>query len=304
MKIAFAIVNEIYLPYAFATRESFLRHNLDYNFCIFVHGKIVDSSILSDNIISVENYIGKRKYNSLNSTYSIFERSCALKTIIAAEIAIKNEYFTKIVYLDSDLFFVNQLSESVEEDFTSSIFLTPHTFSPVIGVSYINDLFILSSGVFNAGFFEINNTDESKRILEFLNEYMYDYCTLRRGAYPTVFVDQMFLDLIPAYFENYRIIKHEGYNMSFHNLHERGLRKNSDIWQSENASSLIFFHFSGIDFEHSERCSKYYDFNFYEQFPDLKILVLEYYEMLVKYNVVFSKSPTGVKKILNKLKFK
>ncbi len=302
MKIAFAIVNDVYLPYAFATKESFLSHNSDFIFYIFVHGSITDPNMLSENILSVNQYIGPRKYNRLNPTYSVFERSCALKTIVAAEIANRNKEFKKIVYVDSDLFFVNQLSPSVEEDFTSSIFLTPHTFSPVIGVPYLNDLFILSSGVYNAGFFEINNTEESKKALDFLNEYMYEFCTFRRGTYPTVFVDQMYLDLIPAYFENYKMIRHEGYNMSFHNLHERGLKNNSGIWQSDNGMKLIFFHFSGVDFDHSKRCSKYYDFNFYEKYPDLKELVLEYYALLQKHNIVFPQQPSGFKKILNKIK--
>ena len=303
MKIAFAIVNESYLPYAFATRDSFIKHNSNYEFYIFIHGTISEGCKLTGNIISVKEYIGEKKYNSLNPSYSVFERSCALKTIIASEIANQNIEFTKIIYVDSDLYFVHPLSESIENDLSSSIFLTPHTFSPVIGVPYINDLFILSSGVFNAGFFEINNTEESKKALDFLNEYMYEFCTFRRGTYPTVFVDQMYLDLIPAYFENYRMIKHEGYNMSFHNLHERGLKNDSGNWQSDRGTNLIFFHFSGVDFEQSERCSKYYDFNFYEKYPDLKMLVQEYYDLLLKHNIVFPQKPRGLNKILKKIKF-
>ena len=284
MKIAFAIVNEAYLGSAFATRESFLKYNLEYEFYIFIHGAVSQKKIFQKNILSVKNYIGELKYNKLNPSYSIFERSCALKTIIASEIADKNPSFTKIIYLDSDLYFVNKLSESNENDCISSIFLTPHSFSPITNVPYLNDLTILSSGIFNAGFFEINNTEESKEILNFLNKYMYNYCTLRRGVYPSIFVDQIYFDIIPVYFEKYKIIKHEGYNLSFHNLHERGLNIVSENWQTDMGTNLIFFHFTGIDFDKKDNCSKYYDFNFYTKYPNLEKLVHEYYDLLNKFS--------------------
>ena len=105
-------------------------------------------------------------------------------------------------------------------------------------------------------------------------------------------------------FENYKIIKHEGYNMSFHNLHERGLKNSFDTWQSNNGTELVFFHFSGVDFDHSEKCSKYYDFNFYEKYPDLKMLVLEYRDHLVKNHIIFPKKLSGLNKIINKIKIR
>lgn len=284
MKIAYAVVNEHYLPYAYVTRESFLRHNSTYNFIIFLHGPVNDRTVIGGGIMVAEEFLGAEKSAKLNPSYSIFERSCALKTILGAEIISKYPECTRIVYLDSDLFFTDRLADSISNDNTSSIFLTPHTFKPILNKTYLNDLYILSSGVFNAGYFELNVTSESRDILDFLNTYMFTFCNSRKGLYPTLFVDQMFYDLIPIYFDNYRKIEHPGYNVSFHNLHERCLNKSVNGWEVDGGKRLIFFHFSGLNFTSDDRFSKYYDFDFISLYPDLASLRSEYAELLIKYN--------------------
>lgn len=293
MKIAYAVVNEHYLPFAYVTRESFLRHNPGYHFMIFLHGRVNDRCVFDDTILDAEEFLGPDKCSRLNPNYSIFEKSCALKTILGEEIINRNENCTRIVYMDSDLYFTSELDNKINADNISSIFITPHTFKPVLDIPYINDLYILSSGVFNAGYYEFNVTEESRNILKFLNQYMYTFCQCRKSPHSSLFVDQIFYDLIPVYFEHYRNIDHPGYNVSFHNLHERGLRKTENDWQVDSGEKLVFFHFSGLNFNSDSRFSKYYNFDFKSHYPDLAALRREYIELLVKYNYTFDKKPSG-----------
>jgi hypothetical protein len=59
------------------------------------------------------------------------------------------------------------------------------------------------------------------------------------------FVDQKWIDLVPAFFDKVCILKHPGCNIAYWNLHERTLSQGKDAILVNN-QPLCFFHFSGV----------------------------------------------------------
>jgi lipopolysaccharide biosynthesis glycosyltransferase len=144
----------------------------------------------------------------------------------------------KVIFLDCDLFFVNNYHFLFDYLSESNIILTPHWRNIVPDhpdeeeVSNFNHLF--TRGIFNAGFVGCN-----KYANEFLDWWglaclKNNEKNMERGFY----FDQKYLDIVPVYFEKVKIIDHKGCNVSEWNqslckrkVNEKGkVHRNTDYW--------------------------------------------------------------------------
>ena len=100
-----------------------------------------------------------------------------------------------------------------------------------------------------------------------------------------LFVDQLWANLIPAYFDKVLIEKYPGYNMAHWNLHERYLTKTRDEY-FVNDVPLVFFHFSHYNPVQADVIAGHHNRFSFNTRPDLLNIFEEYKTSLLKNNYI------------------
>jgi hypothetical protein len=137
----------------------------------------------------------------------------------------------------------------------------------------------MQTGVYNLGFIAVKRSHNSLTMLKWWETKLRHECIvdLTRG----LFVDQLWANLIPAYFDKVLIDKYPGYNMAHWNLHERSLSNTKNGYMVNNVP-LIFYHFSHYSPTRPEEIAAFhtrFDFN---TRPDLVEIYQFYKEALLK----------------------
>lgn len=249
---AFTIVDGAYFHFAVTLAESFVEHNPNRDFYIFLledndKGEYHKSGITVKivNHLIVEDIRERKKY------YEITELSTSIKPNIFLWLFDNN--YERVIYFDPDIFIyksVDYIYDLLEE---RSIVVTPHSCSPVYDGKRPDDLNFMRAGVFNLGFIGVSRGEEGLRFANWWADRLKlnSFSAFSLG----MFTDQKWIDLLPCYFDDYYISKHPGLNVAYWNLHERTIHREGTRVKS-NGEDLIFFHFSGISLYGSD-ISKY-----------------------------------------------
>lgn len=180
---------------------------IDFNFIDqFANGKILDNALMLTDL----------------------EFNTSLKAVALSNIL--KRYGRKTFYCDSDLYFLAEPLVAINRLDENRIILTPHQIAPVSDES---DFQMSRTGVFNSGFIAMAN-DEGIAAADWLSHKTSDYCLLEPEE--GLFVDQKWLDLVPALFDGVCILRDPGYNIAYWNI--ESLR---------SIESLVFLHLSGFD---------------------------------------------------------
>jgi len=182
------------------------------------------------------------KMNTLAQKYSIIELNTCVKPTFF-QYLFEERQAARVIYLDPDTCLYAPFDEIDglldEQDFV----LTPHVLTPLPldGLSPDEPLF-LNYGIYNLGFLALKKTAETRKFLKWWRErtYLKGYDNPARG----LFTDQLWINLVPLYFNNVAILRHPGYNMAPWNLHERSLESTGNTLVS--GEPLAFYHFSGV----------------------------------------------------------
>lgn len=236
-------------------------HNQDAIFVLGIADKLpefidlqkepFDYVIYADSISSIENK------DIFFFKHTVTELCTAVKPFIALEI-IERFNADKVIYLDPDIAVFSDFKELEGLLDKYSILLTPHQLEPEDDDSYIisNEILFLKRGTYNLGFFAVKADREGTSFLEWWRDRLEKYCfddnyelidLLERDHLLGMFTDQKWMDLVPAFFNNYYIIKDPGYNVCTWNMTRRVLKKGKDGLFYVNDKLLRFFHFSGFD---------------------------------------------------------
>lgn len=298
MKAAFTIITPNYISYAKTLADSVQRHNPEYSFFIGLIGikseidNRVDISKLC--VIEVNELVETNDetiINGMRARYNGFELSCALKPYFA-EFILKTKLATRLKYIDSDIMVFNPFDVVAEAETKNSIFLTPHFFKPVDPIeNTTNDATLLKSGVFNAGYFEVSNSESSFAFLSWWKERLLFYCHFYKSPLDQVFVDQSWLNLVPVYFKETVLIEHLGYNASFYNLHERNLSYSDGRYLINDSTPLVFFHFTGYKYYQHEKASIHNAKYTFDNTPFLRQICDEYRNALISNAIHFTLPP-------------
>jgi len=210
--------------------------------------------------------------------YSIMELNTAVKPFVLADLFRRRRYET-LLYIDPDVWVFEPLQEVYSALERVEIVLTPHIRRPYLddGRSMPSDVAILQSGTYNLGFLGLRRGDSSRKLLEWWMAKLYRDCVVDIPG--GLFVDQKWIDLVPAFFPDHEILYHPGYNAAYWNLHERPIKFNKERWYADG-QALAFFHFSGYLPHAPNRLSKHQDRHRLEELPDLKKLTDAYAEAL------------------------
>src|SRR5258706_4960312 len=168
--------------------------------------------------------------------------------------------YDKIIYMDCDMFFVNDYNFLLEELDKYDLLLTPHWNNTHPLVDKNSFLSNFTSGIFSAGFFGAN-----QQALTAL-DWWSNACHFLMGEHMDkgVHDDQRYLDIFPVLFEKTKIIRHRGCNIGAWNYEEsKRIIVNGQVLIN-GQYPVIFIHFdemliSTILKGHDEHLTPYLD---------------------------------------------
>jgi hypothetical protein len=274
MNILFTICSNNYLAQANVLADSVRQFQPDWTFLLGLVDK-KDPSLsyneLDFEIIELSQI--EPKMNTLAQKYSIVELNTCVKPAFF-EYLFQHRKADRVIYMDPDTCIYSRL-EAVDHLLSEQDFvLTPHILSPLPmdGLTPDEPLF-LNYGLYNLGFLALKKTAETQRFLRWWRERTYQkgYDNPARG----LFTDQLWINLVPLYFEGVAILRHPGYNMAPWNLHERSLREANGFFHLESGEPLAFYHFSSFKPGVPKLHKEYTRFTM-EQRSDLKDLYQAY----------------------------
>lgn len=295
----FTVITANYLAHGFSARESFLRHNPGCEFYICIAGRREDIPSTSFSGIYFHTEIDDKRIIKMQEQYTAFELTCALKPYFASFLFESLPGLDNLIYLDADILVFSRFDANA----TAAITLSPHRISHTGFLPEhhpLSDLSLNRFGVFNAGYFEVRKNKEGLRFLNWWKEIMSD----RGYAKPDehLFADQLWLNCVPAFFEEVYINKRPGYNLAYWNLIERKLTEENGH-HLVNGEPLVFFHYSHYRFEEPEKMTGFDSpFLSFQNLPELRPLYKEYEESVMKHGYQQYKSipypyhPAGEKK--------
>ena len=274
-----------YLHYALTVRESFLKHNPNYDFIIFIADSISNKDILSylEKEIEkgadirffkeVENELKDAPFNDMLTRYSILEFNTSIKPYCMKYLFKKG--YKKVAYIDPDIKFYSSIEKLDKILDDMDVVLTPHTMEAYPDDDKLpNSLTIMQAGICNLGFIAVKNTENGNKLADFWMDNLKDKCY--NNAPIGLFTDQKWSDWFPSLFDKVYILKDRGYNASYWNIHERIIENRDGVYFA-NDDKLVFYHFSGLNRNCMEAISKYQTrFELKDRKEDLKQLFVEY----------------------------
>lgn len=284
MLTVFTICSNNYLAQAKTLGDSLLQHNPHYQFAIFLVDRLseeVDYSFFAPyELIPVEE-IGINGFDEMVFKYSILELNTAIKPFCFRFLFSRNAAVEAIIYLDPDILVCQPFTELDELLRAYNIILTPHWFTPMYDDCLPSEHGAHNGGLYNLGFIGVKRSEESQKFLDWWMIKLTNFCfvDVEKG----MFVDQIWLNYAPLYYDKVFIIRHLGYNMAYWNFHERSVEKREGRWLVNGEFPLKFFHFSGYTFNNPGVISKYQNRFTFDTKPDVRPL-FEHYNALVKGN--------------------
>lgn len=276
----FTIISKNYISYARSLIKSFQKYHPGVKTFVLLADKIdgfFDPSQEVFEIIEADN-LGIEDFASFSFKYNIVEFNTAVKPFFFELLFSKG--YKKVIYMDPDILIFRHMNEVFEALDKHSIVLTPHITAPIPDDGCIpREINILKAGIFNLGFLGLSKSEHSSKLLAWWKDRLYDKCL--QSTVSGYAVDQIWLGLVPSFFEDYYVLKNSGYNVAYWNLHERQVSQQNDGF-FVNQKPLTFFHFSGFMLNNIERISKYQNRFDLKVRPDLHKLFELYKEILLE----------------------
>lgn len=284
MNIAFTLCSINYLAQAKTLYDSIHRSNPSWRFIVGVVDKNVtnaDLSFLGCETLMVED-VPIDGFEEMVNTYSIVEFVTAVKPFYFTYLFKENPKVDKIAYFDPDIMVLDTLKSLEDKLDEHDIVLTPHFTQPIQDKFLPTEKHVFNTGVFNLGFLAVKRSDNTFRMLKWWEDKLRTECILdlTRGY----FVDQLWMTLVPSYFDKVLIDKYPGYNMAHWNLHERQLTETADGRYLANGEPLVFYHFSHYHPGRPEEIAAYHTRYSFGTRPDIKKLFQSYHDSLLKNN--------------------
>lgn len=294
----FTLCSNNYLAMARVLGESVLRHNPGSVFVIGLVDRVnpeIDYRALGPfEIIPVEE-LGIPEFEQMVARYSIVELNTAVKPFYFRHLfsrpAGSNASQARVVYFDPDVVVYFSLAGIEESLGNASVLLTPHVLSPVPpdGGEYGERVF-LNYGVYNLGFCAMRCCEASERLLGWWSAKLVDQCKDR--VEEGLFVDQLWMNHAPIFFEQVEVSRNPGFNVAYWNLHERQLRQDGGRWYVNGTTPLVFYHFSSFQMDVADSLGKYSARYSLQNRPEMRPLFDEYRSKLKAYEFArFRKIP-------------
>jgi hypothetical protein len=252
--IAFTLCSNNYLAQAKTLGDSFVRHNPGVHFVIGLVDRRrddVDYAALGPfEILPVED-LAIPSFEGFWKRYNIIELNTAVKPYYFAHL-FERHGSDVVLYFDADIELYASCETILSELGEGAVLLTPHALAPVpVDDLGLSERAFLRCGVYNLGFITVADGPERAKFLDWwkARTARWGYISWQGG----LFVDQLWINLAPVFFDRVVVTRHRGLNMAYWNLHERTLSAGPDGGLVVNGVyPLVFFHFSALDQLHPE----------------------------------------------------
>jgi hypothetical protein len=281
--IAYTICTASHLGQAKTMADSLVAHNPEYKVIIGLVDKIsekIDLSFFHPHEILLVEELQLPEFEEMKEKYSLLGLTCALKSYYGSFLLEKYAP-AKLIYIDTDIFVFDSFDYIDRSLDTFSIIVSPHIRSP-----YPDDNkrpaenVILNVGNFNGGFIAMRNDENTKAFLDWWKQKMKDKCY--EDPSEGLFDDQIWLNFVPIYFNNVRILDHDGYNVAYWNLHEKKIERKEDKYSVNQNCTLAFFHFSGYSVERPGVLARHQNRYDLADFPVIGELFQKYHASLIE----------------------
>lgn len=267
MKAIFTLCSNNYLAQALVLCRSVHRHQPGWHMIVGLTDKKrpeIPYSTFPCEVIELGEI--EPRMEELAEKYSIVELNTCIKPAVFQYI-FKNRLATNVIYLDPDTCIFSPMAEVEQLLAENDFVITPHVLSPLPldGLRPTESLF-LNYGIYNLGFLAVRNSVTVMQFLDWWKERTYSIGYDRPAE--GMFTDQLWINLVPVYFDRVATLRHPGYNMAPWNLHERRITHSDVGYIVNDAYPLVFFHFSGFDPAKQQFHKDYNRFQWHQR-PDL-----------------------------------
>lgn len=283
-KLCFTICSNNYLAQAKSLGDSLIKHNPECPFiiCLVDHlSEHIDYSYFNPHRILPVAQVPVAGFKEMIGKYDITELNTAVKPFIFKYLFDVHVTTFTIIYLDPDIIVYGKFDEIENVSIGNTFILTPHFTTAINDNFLLSEEAILNCGLYNLGFLALNKRGRVFEFLDWWMERLKDRCfiNMEKGW----FVDQIWINFVPLYYEDAFILRHPGYNMAYWNLHERKLEARNGKYYVNEGYPLVFYHFSGYNVLSPESISKYQDRYTFELRPEM-IPIFEDYTSTVLQN--------------------
>jgi hypothetical protein len=300
------IITKSYLAFARALAHTLREHNPGIKLYVLLADKLDGSFDPTEEpftTILLEELPEQYLVRKMCFYYTPFELCCALRGILHEYMYQKN-IARSWLFLDSDISIYSSLQGIFNQLEKTSILLNPHLLNPV-NQPYVYDIevSVLVSGIYNAGFLGLKRSEETRKFIDWFKQRLIYYGFNRRGkekVFKLLFVDQLWLNFVPHFFNEVSFLVHPGANVGYWNLISRKITKKNDTYLVDN-EPLIFLHFSGWNISNPAQISIYFplinNINYWKELGEnYKALLLKYgYQECKNYPYAFSLFSNGQK---------
>lgn len=184
--------------------------------------------------------LGHSEVASMQQRYDATALAAASKPFFA-DYFLQKEQADAIVYFDPTIWWLGDWAEIEAQLQNNEVVLTPRLTRTFGQSSYGDEKLFLNTGMYDAGFWAMKATDNTRKLLKWWQERLTDraYFDVCNGMNH----DQLWLNYIPIYFDKVTLNKNLGWNVALHNLHERIITSTSSGWRVNQETPLIFFNF-------------------------------------------------------------
>ena len=217
----FTICSNNYLPYAQILFDSLRQFHPEASLYLCLADLKAEGSYLEGvNIIEAKD-LGVPLFSDFAFRYDVMEFNTALKPFMISWL-LETQHFEQVIYLDPDIEVFAPLTpvlQAFEEGY--HFVLTPHLTQPAEINAYPDDVDIMRAGIYNLGFIAVSNHADTYRFLHWWARRLRFQCLNQQDK--GIFVDQKFVDLLPAFYDKVAILRNTSLNVAYWNLTQRTL---------------------------------------------------------------------------------
>lgn len=248
MIVAFTSAALNYLPKVMVLSSSIKKYHPEWSFYFILIEKDGTSleSIEGVNGVLTPSKLPIPNLRSFYFKYNLVEFATAIKPF-AITYFFETINCEAVLYFDPDIVIFSRLDDLVSHFQEASILLTPHLSRPETDLEAIvdNEICSLKHGVYNLGFIGVKNDTIGRNFVRWWGERLRYFCLAEPEK--GLWVDQRWVDLVPAFFEKVKVIRDSRFNVAPWNLSQRELTGSIDSGIFVDGKPLGFYHFTGFD---------------------------------------------------------
>jgi glycosyltransferase involved in cell wall biosynthesis/peptidoglycan/xylan/chitin deacetylase (PgdA/CDA1 family)/2-polyprenyl-3-methyl-5-hydroxy-6-metoxy-1,4-benzoquinol methylase len=268
------IVSNNYLAFARVLVESYLEHHPGARAFVCVVERTpatLPGAPVPWTVVPVEE-LEIPGFRNMAFRYDVIELCTAVKPWLLAH--LRDRYgLDRVFFFDPDILVLDRLHGLETALETHDAVLTPHVCEPVDVGWRPGERELLRAGTFNLGFIGLRLNASTAAFLEWWQDRLRRFCIVDIPG--GLFVDQLWMNLAPAYLSSLEVTREPIYNVAWWNLAQRRLGVHDGRF-TVGGRPLGFYHFSGLDLRRPGLISKHREDLTLAKRPDVRPLLDHY----------------------------